>query len=75
MSNTKLVTARDLTKTSSPACSPQYQMTIPAGTRCKRLDQGIVVDDTSRVAGGNAHDLAHYYIWLTEDDVTEIASI
>lgn len=63
------VTARELQKVSSPAQSPQYTMTIPAGTRCKIVDGRFVVDDTSKVVGGNPHDLAHYYIWLDDADV------
>jgi hypothetical protein len=65
----KAVTARELTKLSSPACSPQYTMTIPAGTRVDYVDGMPVVGDTSKVIGGNAHDLEHYYIWLDPNEV------
>lgn len=67
---TNLVTRKELKVLSSPACWPRYTMTIPAGTRCKLMDNGhYVVDDVSKVIGGNAHDLAHYYIWLDSSDV------
>lgn len=64
-----LTTKHDLVKLSSPAQSPQYLMTIPARTRCELIDGKPVVADTTRVIGGNRHDLAHYYIWLDPDDV------
>lgn len=68
-------TARKLEKLSSPACSPRYTMTIPAGTACKQVqihrDWGWVVEDVSRVIGGNAHDLEHHYIWLDDSEVIE----
>lgn len=67
-----LVTKREIQKLSSPAQSPVYLMTIPAGTRCKMVDGRPVVDDTSKVQGSNPHDLAHYYVWLNADDVEEV---
>ena len=63
------VTARELQKLSSPAQSPQYMMTVPAGARCKIVDGRFVVDDTSKVTGGNQQDLVHYYIWLDDSEV------
>ena len=63
-------TKRELKVWSSPACSPRYEMTIPAGTRCKFFAGGHpVVDDVSKIIGGNAHDLAHHYVWLNSADV------
>lgn len=69
-----IVTKRELKKLSSPACHPRYVMTVPAGTRCARLGDQFVVDDTSKVVGGNAHDLAHYFIWLLPGDVEEVST-
>lgn len=66
-----LVTKRDLVKLSSPACHPRYEMRIPAGARCKLVSGLPVVDDTTKVQGGNEHDLRHYYIWLEHSDVEE----
>jgi hypothetical protein len=66
-----LVTKQELKVLSSPACSPQYEMTIPKGTRCEIVGDSAVVKDTGKVIGGNAHDLEHYYIWLRSDDVEE----
>lgn len=69
-----LVTTRELRKLSSPAQHPHYLMTIPAGTRCERVPGqggGIAVADVSKVRGGNAHDLKHYYVWLSPDEVQE----
>lgn len=63
------VTAYQLTKTSSPACSPQYQMIVPKGTRVDYVDGKPVVGDVTRVLHGNAHDLAHYYIWLEPQEI------
>jgi hypothetical protein len=67
-----LVTTKELTKVSSPAKSPQYTMTIPAGTRCARKGNGIVVADISKVIGANAHDLQQYHIWVYESEVEEV---
>jgi hypothetical protein len=69
---TMLVTTKELTKVSSPAESPQYTMTIPAGTRCAWKGNGIVVADLSKVIGGNDHDLQHYHIWIYESEVEEV---
>ena len=66
------VTKGRLRKQSSPACSPQYDMTIPANTECKRVGEHWAVADTSKVKGSNEHDLAHYYVWLQESDVVEL---
>lgn len=63
-------TNRTLHKLSSPACSPRYMMTIPAGTECTKVDGRWVVADTSKVVGSDSHDLEHYYIWLDADEVT-----
>lgn len=68
----ELVTVRRLKKLSSPACSPQYTVTIPAGTRCEEKDSRFVVADTSKVTGSNAHDLEHYYVWLDDSEVAEL---
>jgi hypothetical protein len=67
-----LVTSKELKKVSSPALSPQYTMTIPAGTRCARKGNGIVVADISKVIGGDEHDLQHYHIWIYESEVEEV---
>lgn len=67
---TNLVTRNEVKVLSSPACSPQYTMTVPAGTRCKIVQGKPVVDDVSKVIGSNDHDLAHYYVWLEDSDVT-----
>lgn len=66
------VTVGRLRKLSSPAQHPQYTMTIPRNTECKQVDGKWVVADTSKVSGGNAHDLEHYYIWLNDSDVAEL---
>lgn len=66
-----LYTKRPLIKLSSPACHPTYEMRIPADTRCVLVSGRPVVDDTSRVQGGNAHDLRYHYIWLEHDEVEE----
>jgi hypothetical protein len=62
-------TVKDIKVMSSPACSPQYEMTVPKGTRCYVVNGLPVVDDVSKVIGGNPHDLQHYYIWLNHSDV------
>jgi hypothetical protein len=67
-----LVTSKELKKASSPAQSPQYTMTIPAGTRCVRKGNGIVVADISKVIGGNDHDLQRYHIWIYESEVEKV---
>lgn len=71
-----IVTARELKKLSSPACSPQYTMTIPAGVRCARIATNSgprpVVADVAKVINSNQHDLEHYYIWLDDADVVEV---
>jgi hypothetical protein len=48
-------------------------VTIPKGVRCKQVGGRYVVDDVARVTGANEHDLQHYYVWLDDADVTEIA--
>ncbi len=68
-----LLTKRDIKQLSSPACHPQYEITIPRGTRCKVIEGpggGIVVDELHKIWGSNAHDLTHYYVWVQPDDVT-----
>jgi 3D (Asp-Asp-Asp) domain-containing protein len=48
----------DIKQLSSPACSPQYTMTIPKETRVRLPVPGAaVVDDTAKVIGTNAQDL------------------
>jgi hypothetical protein len=64
-------TKTELRKLSSPACHPRYTVTIPAGTRCEKVADSWVVADISQVIGGNAHDLAHYYIWLNDNEVED----
>jgi hypothetical protein len=66
---TRLVTKHNVEVTSSPACHPQYVMTVPAGTLCKLIDGKPVVAETSKIIGGNPFDLAHHYVWLSADDV------
>lgn len=66
------VTRRVIAKTSSPACSPQYIMTVPQHTECERKDSGWVVADIAKVKGGNTHDLEHYYVWIDESDIVEL---
>jgi hypothetical protein len=61
---------REIKQPSRPACSPQYTMTIPKGTRVSLPVPGAaVVDDTAKVVGSNAHDLQHYFIWIDLADV------
>ena len=63
-------TKREIKQLSSPACSPQYTVTIPKGTRVRLPVPGAaVVDDTATVIGSNAHDLQHYYVWIDLADV------
>lgn len=69
-----VVTRTQLSKLSSPACSPRYTMTIPALTACKVVNGSWVVEDTAKVIGGNDHDLNHYYIWLDDTDVMVLPS-
>lgn len=69
MTNVTHRTTHELVTVSSPACSPQYRMTIPAGTLCERIGESFVVYETSKVIGGNAHDLEHYYIFVNPSDV------
>lgn len=61
-------TRYQVTVQSSPACSPQYFMIIPAGTEVEHVDGKPVVARAGfhRVRGGNSHDREHYYIWLPE---------
>jgi hypothetical protein len=71
-----LVTRREIKQLSSPACHPRYEITIPTGTRCKRVHKGgaagYAVDDVARVQGSNAHDLAHYYVWVDPAELVDI---
>ena len=63
-------TTREIKQLSSPACSPQYTVTIPAGTCVRLFEAGrAVVEDIAKVQGGNAHDLKHYYVWIDLADV------
>ena len=57
---------REIKQLSSPACSPQYTVTIPKGTRVRLLPVpgAAMVDDTAKVICSNAHDLQHYYVWI-----------
>jgi hypothetical protein len=66
-----LRTKRELKIQSSPAQHPQYTMTVPRGTRCELVDGCPVVADTSKVIGGNTHDLVHYYIWIPAGSVED----
>ena len=64
-------TTREIKQLSNPACSPQYTVTIPVGTRCKLPPIGpAYVEEIEKVEGGNSHDLKYYYIWISRDDVT-----
>lgn len=65
-------TTRQVKTMSSPACSPRYLMTIPAGTLVEIVSGRPVVAlaDLGKVEGSNAHDLAHYYVWLPQDAVS-----
>lgn len=73
---TEFRTTRQIKIMSSPACSPRYLMTIPAGTLVEFVGGRPVVDpaDFHKVAGGNAHDMVHYYLWLPRDAVAESSS-
>jgi 3D (Asp-Asp-Asp) domain-containing protein len=63
-------TKREIKQLSSPACSPQYTVTIPKGTRIRLPVPGAaVVDDTAKVIGSNAEDLQHYFVWIDLADV------
>jgi 3D (Asp-Asp-Asp) domain-containing protein len=63
-------TKREIKQLSSPACSLQYTVTIPKGTRVRLPVAGAaVVDDTAKVIGSNAADLQHYFTWIDLADV------
>src|ERR1700679_3310188 len=67
-------TKREIRQLSSPACSPRYEVIIPAGTRCYVPQGGhAYVEDTAKVRGSNAHDLAYYYVWVNLADVEVMA--
>jgi hypothetical protein len=57
----------DIKQLSSPACSPQYTVTIPKETRVRLPVPGAaVVDDTAKVIGTNAQDLTLLCLdWFT----------
>jgi 3D (Asp-Asp-Asp) domain-containing protein len=63
-------TKREIKQQSRPACSPQYTVTIPKGTRVRLPVPGAaVVDDTATVIGSNAQDLQHHFVWIDLADV------
>lgn len=71
-------TTRDLEIMSSPACSPQYVVRVPAGATViavphnggRKTPTGYALD-RPQDCGVNAHDAKHYYFWVPTDAVED----
>lgn len=61
----------DLVITSSPACSPRYQIKVPAGAAVIHVagQGGGYAVSRPQDYGANPHDAAHYYFWIAADAV------
>ena len=59
----------------------RYEVTVPAGTRCKKLDGGSepwVVDDLGFIEDKRSmmyHEADHYGIRVPEDKITNITEV
>lgn len=75
------VTAEELVITFGPTGGLKHNVTVPSGTRCKKLDGGSnpwVVDDLSFIADKRSimyHDADHYGIRVPETKVTDIKQV
>ena len=73
-------TKREIRQLSSPACSPRYTVTIPAGTECELITRkprrsDYAVKDVSKVRGSNPHDLKYYFVWIDESEIEDRDSL
>lgn len=73
----RYVTKREIKQLSSPACSPRYTVTIPAGTECEPVPRhprrcGFAVKDVTKVIGSNPHDLKYYFVWIDDCEVVAV---
>lgn len=75
------VTAEELKVTFGPTGGFKYDLTVPAGTRCKKLDGGSdpwVVDDLSFIEDKRSimySDADIYGIRIQEDKITGITEV
>jgi hypothetical protein len=72
------VTVEELTVSFGPSGGPQHEVSVPAGTRCRKLDGGSdpwVVADIGFIPDKNGvvyWDADHYGIRIPVDKITDI---
>lgn len=75
------VTSEEMKVTFGPTGGPKYEVTVPAGTRCKKLDGGSepwVVDDLSFIEDKRSimySDADIYGIRIPENKLTDIKPV